>query len=132
MAESPPDIEALSLDDLKGLVLRHLEEIAALKSEILGLRAENARLKGLSGRPKIKPSGMDKKAAVRRQSKDGRKQARRGKRNARLVIDEARRLTVAAPPGSRFKGTEDYVILNHVIHRARVSRAPRITWFRIW
>ena len=43
-AESLPDIEALSLDDLKRLVLHLLEEKAALGAEILGLREEIARL----------------------------------------------------------------------------------------
>ncbi len=83
MAESLPDIEALSLDDLKGLVLRQLEEIAALKSEIAVLREEIARLKGLKGRPKIKPSGMDKKAAERRRAKEGRKAERAAARRTR-------------------------------------------------
>ncbi len=129
VSDSPPDIEAPSLDDLKGLVLRQLEEIAALKSEIAGLREEIARLKGLKGRPKIKPSGMDKKAAARRRSKEGRKQARRGKKNARLVIDEERRLAVEAPPGSRFKGTEDYVVQDLVIrpHTVRYCRERWLT-----
>ena len=72
MAESPPDIEALSLEDLKRLVLQFLEEIAALKSEIAALREEIAHLKGLKGRPKLKPSGMEKKAAERRKTKEGR------------------------------------------------------------
>ena len=63
MADSPPDIEALSLDDLKRLVLQLLEEVARLRAENAALREEIARLKGLKGRPKIKPSGMEKKAA---------------------------------------------------------------------
>ena len=57
MAESLPDIEALSLDDLKRLVLHLLEEKVALRAEIMGLREEIARLKGLKGRPKLKLSG---------------------------------------------------------------------------
>ncbi len=58
MAESLPDIEALSLDDLKRLVLHPLEEKVALRAEIMGLREEIARLKGLKGRPKLKLSGV--------------------------------------------------------------------------
>ncbi len=127
VSDSPPDIEALSLDDLKGLVLRQLEEIAALKSEIAGLREEIARLKGLKGRPKLKPSGMDKKAAARRKAKEGRTQARRGQKNARLVIDEERRLTVEAPPGSRFKGTEAYVVQDLLV-RPYTLRYQRERW----
>ncbi len=127
MVESLPDIEALSLDDLKRLVLHLLEEKAALGAEIKGLREENARLKGLKGRPKIKPSGMDKKVAERRKAKEGRKQARRGQKNARLVIDEERRLAVEAPPGSRFKGTEDYLVQDLLI-RPHTVRYRRERW----
>ena len=129
MAESPPDIEALSLDALQRLVLRQLEEIAALKSEIAALREDNARLKGLKGRPNIKPSGMDKTVAERRQSKKRRKQARRGQKIARLVIDEERRLTLQAPPGSRFKGSEAYVVQDLVIrpHTVRYRRERWVT-----
>ena len=60
MAESLPDVEALGPEDLKGLVLQLLEEVAALRAETAVLREEIGRLKGLTGRPKIKPSGMDK------------------------------------------------------------------------
>ena len=129
MAESPPDIEALSLDALQRLVLRQLEEIAALKSEIAALREDNARLKGLKGRPNIKPSGMDKTVAERRQSKKRRKQARRGQKIARLVIDEERRLALQAPPGSRFKGSEAYVVQDLVIrpHTVRYRRERWVT-----
>jgi hypothetical protein len=129
LAESPPDIEALSLDDLKRLVLRLLEERAALKSEIAGLREDNARLKGLKGRPKIKPSGMDKTAAERRQSKERRKQARRGQKTARLVIDQERRLALQAPPGSRFKGSEACLVQDLVIrpHTVRYHRERWVT-----
>ncbi len=43
MADSPPDIEVLSLDDLQRLVLRQLEEIAALKSDLKACRERPTR-----------------------------------------------------------------------------------------
>ncbi len=60
MAESLPDFEALGPEDLKRLVLQLLEEVAALRAENAMLRDEIARLKGLTGRPMIRPSGMDR------------------------------------------------------------------------
>jgi hypothetical protein len=127
VAESLPDIEALSLDDLKRLVLQFLEEIAALKSEITALREEIAHLKGLKGRPNLKPSGMEMKAVGRRKTKEGRKQARRGKKNARLLIDEERKVKAEAPAGSRFKGYEDYVVQDLVV-RPHTVRYRRECW----
>ncbi len=124
MAESPPDIEALDLDGLKKLVVEVLEENAALRVENAALREEIARLKGLKGRPQLRPSGMDEKAAERRKTKERRKQARRGKKNARVIIDEERILKGEVPPGSRFKGYEDYVVQNLVVrpHNVRYRR----------
>ncbi len=90
--------------------MRRLEENARLRAENVGLREEIARLKGLKGRPKIKPSGMENKAAERRKTKERRQQARRGKKNAQLRINEERILVAEVPPGSRFKGTETYVV----------------------
>ncbi|MCP4932918.1 MAG: hypothetical protein GY927_01645, partial [bacterium] len=65
MAESPLDIDALDIAALKALILDLLEQGVARDGEIAALREENRRLKGLSGPPNIKPSGMDKKARSR-------------------------------------------------------------------
>lgn len=127
MADSPRDIEALDVGELKELVLRLLEEGAALRAENAALRAEIARLKGLKGRPQLKPSGMDKKAAARAKAKAGRKQARRSRGAKRLVIDEERVIAAPAPPGARFKGYEDYLVQDLVI-RPHVLRLRRERW----
>jgi hypothetical protein len=119
MAGSPPDIEGLGLDDLKRLVVELLEENAALREEI-------ARLKGLKGRPKIKPSGMEEASARGRGGK-GAKRGRRGGKLARLVIDEERIVEAQAPAGSRFKGYEDYVVQD-LIMRPHVVRFRRERW----
>ena len=59
MSGTLPDVEGLGLDDLKKLVLKLLEENAALRAEVAALRAEVARLKGLNRRPPITPRGLD-------------------------------------------------------------------------
>ena len=41
-------------------MLQLLEDVVALKAENAALREEIARLKGLKGPPKLKPSGMEK------------------------------------------------------------------------
>ena len=87
MAGCLPDIEALAPDDLKGLVLQLLEDVVALKAENAALREEIARLKGLKGPPKLKPSGMEKATEPARAE---RKAGRRGGKIDRLVIDEER------------------------------------------
>jgi hypothetical protein len=56
---APADIDGLSLATLKALVVQLLSKVAEQERLIAELRQENARLKGLSGRPRIKPSGME-------------------------------------------------------------------------
>ena len=57
----------LSNDELRRLVEQLLDEVATLRERVCeleaenaALREENARLKGHKGRPKLKPSGMEK------------------------------------------------------------------------
>lgn len=126
MAGSRADIDALGLEGLRTLVVQVLEENAALQAENRALREEVARLKGLKGRPKLKPSGMDKKAAARDKAKRGRKQARCKRGAKRLVVDEERIIKTPHPAGSVFKGYEDYivqeVVLKHLVVRYRRER----------
>ena len=57
MTELTRAISELGLEALKALLVQALEEVARLKAENAKLREELARLKGLKGRPKLKPSG---------------------------------------------------------------------------
>ncbi len=126
MAGSPPDIDGFSLDDLKVLVLQLLEENAALRAEVAVLGAEIARLKGLKGPPKIKPSGMDKATDPKPAGRMGKRRGR-GEKLSRLTIDEERIVKVEVPDGSRFKGYEDYVVQDLIL-RPHVVRYRRQRW----
>ena len=56
MTSAPPlDLDALSLDELKKLVVQLLRRVAVLEEENQRLRAEVARRKGLPKRPKLAP-----------------------------------------------------------------------------
>src|SRR3954466_9844135 len=56
----PADLDTLALTELKAFVVRLLGKVAALEQTVAAPRAEIARLKGLKGRPVLKPSGMEK------------------------------------------------------------------------
>ena len=126
MTGSLLDVDSLGVEDLKRLVLVLLEEIAVLKVGNAALREEIARLKGLKGRPNIKPSGMEKQSQAK--AKPGRRKGRRRRpKGARLCIDEDRVLEAGAPAGSRFKGYEDFIV-QELIVKPRVIRYRRERW----
>src|SRR4051794_6119627 len=61
MSSAPPlDLDALSLADLKKLVVQLLTRVAVLEEENQRLREEIARLKALPKRPHLAPGSMDK------------------------------------------------------------------------
>src|ERR687897_1093 len=116
---------ACSPGELRRLVAELLAEVARLRDENAALREEIARLKGLKGRPKIRPSGMER-AAPERTLGTKTKRSKRGT-TAKRVVHEERVLAIGAPPGSRFKGYEDIVVQDLRLE-ARVIRYPRQRW----
>ena len=125
MAGSIADVDDLSVDDLKRLVFQLLEKVVALEAENAALREGMARLKGLKGRPKIRPSGMETATDPKPKGGEAKKRRRRGGRE-REITDE-RVITVDAPPGSRFKGHESYVVEDLVVRPATI-RYRRERW----
>src|SRR3984893_10890455 len=113
MAESPPDIDGLA-PELKSFVVQLLEENAQLKADMAALREEIARLKGLKGRPQIKPSGMEKSTEA--QPKGKRKPGRRGAKRPKLTINETKIIKVeSVQAGARFKGYEDFIVQDIIV-----------------
>ena len=119
----PPDLDRLSPDDLKNLVLKLLEEVAELRRTVAAQRDEIARLKGGPERPNIKPSGMDRATEPKPSpAVDGRHQ--KGSKTSKLSIHEERTIKLEAPPqGARFKGYTDYVVQDLMIR-------PHVVKFR--
>lgn len=106
------DTGDLSNAELRALVVALLGEVVDLKRTVAAQCDEIAHLKGLKGRPDIKPSGMEQATSDRLKG-TGRGIGRRGKKPLPRVAIEDR---VLAP---RFL-------------MARASRDMRISSPRIW
>lgn len=119
-------LSALSRGDLEALTERLLAENAALQQAIAEMRAEVATLKGVKGRPKLKPSGMENATGPKPTGKEGLRGAR-GRKTDRLTIDEDRIVAAAVPAGSRFKGYQDFLVQDLVL-RPHVTRLRRERW----
>ena len=124
-----PDLTGLSADELRPLVVSLSGTVAKLEAQVIALTEENARLKKLNGRPKLKPSGMEKGtdpgAAVapgpRKPRRKGRRRAKTPPKSARLIVDEDRIIPLTPGPGWRFKGYKRYTVQDLVIE-VRVVR----------
>ena len=115
MATPPnvPDIDGLSVRELKALVIALLGKVAWLEEKVAAQAEEIARLKGLKGRPDIKPpkkpSGMDK-ATEKRLEREWREKQRRGAKKPSVPVEERVIVAEAIAPGARFKGYESFTV----------------------
>ena len=123
---SPPDnFDELSSSQLRDLVLKLFSKLAEVERVIADQREEIARLKGLKGRPDIKPSGMDKGTEPAKRDKS-KKRPGRGKIRPRVIVED-QTLSAAVPPGSRFKGYVCYLVQDLVL-TVRAIRYRRERW----
>ncbi len=121
----PPELSSLSRAELEARFVELLGELAELKAMLAAQRDEIARLKGLKGRPSIKPSGMEKNTDPGRPGTGGKRRGR-GKVTPRVKV-ETEVLRAPHPPGSQFRGYEPYDMQDLVI-TARAVHYRRERW----
>jgi hypothetical protein len=107
----PPSLSDLSRAELEARLIELFGKVAALEKIVGEQREEIARLKGLKGRPAIKPSGMDKATEPAKKEKP----RCRGKVTPRVSIDDLVVKATAVPEGSCFKGHEPFLVQDLVI-----------------
>jgi hypothetical protein len=118
-----PNLEDLSAAELRSLVVSLLETVAQLEARVAALTEENTRLKGLKGRPNLKPSGMEKGTdpSPAASGKTDRPQRRPGPpKSARLIVNEDRVVPLSPQPGWQ-KGFKVYTVQDLVLE-TRVVR----------
>src|SRR3954466_4841169 len=124
----PADLDARSLSDLKALVIALVVKATELERTVAAQRDEIARLKGLKGRPQIKPSGMEKASQAPTQERAAGKRRRKRAKSADLTIHEERIIKAGpVPPGSRFKGYQTFLVQDLLL-RPHVVRLRRERW----
>src|SRR3954447_3244939 len=119
-------LSGLPRAELEALTERLLAENAALRRAVAELRAEGAGIKGVKGRPELKPSGMEKGTEPGPPGK-GRGGGAKTSKAERLAVDEERVIAAEVPAGSRFKGYEDFLVQDLVL-RPHVVRLRRERW----
>jgi hypothetical protein len=109
----PLSLSGLSRPELEALLVELFGKVAALEGLVGEQREEIARLKGLKGRPTIKPSGMDKATEPAKPAKQETRRFR-GKVTPRVSVED-RVVQAVVPEGSRFKGHEPFLVQDLVI-----------------
>jgi hypothetical protein len=125
-----PDLDALSVDELKKLVVQLLVEVTALREENRQLREDIARLKDLPKKPQLAPGGMDKASELDRRARTRQARRQRHKRQSGRrtpPVTEERTLVIEAPAGSRRRGFEPFTVQDLIL-TPQVIRFRRERW----
>src|SRR3954453_5464821 len=125
-----PDLDTLSLDELKKLVVHLLARGSAQDEEIQQLRGETARIKDLPKKRKLAPGGMDKATEPnkRARTKEARRQRRKRQSGRRPPpVTTERTLVIEAPAGSRRRGFEPFIVQDLLL-TPQVIRFRRERW----
>jgi hypothetical protein len=110
------------------LVRQLLDLIGHLQNRIQELEDEILRLKGLKSRPTIAPSPLETPPRPPRDPGQKRPGSAKRLKTAQLTITDEVVVPLAdPPPGSTFKGYEDFVVQDLII-RPRVIRYRRERW----
>ena len=103
-----------------------LGRVRDLERQVAARDAEIARLKGLKGRPNIRPSGMEQGSKSPPDPPAGPRRGG-GNKTSRRTIHEDRVVKADVPPGSRFKGYQTFVVQDLIL-RPHVLRLRRECW----
>ena len=121
----PSNLSDLSRAELEALLVELSGRVVTVEQVVGAQREEIARLKGLKGRPTIKPSGMDNATEPPKPGKKGKRRFR-GRVAPRVGIED-QVVKVAVPEGSRFKGYEPFLVQDLVIS-AKATCYQRERW----
>jgi hypothetical protein len=122
----PASLSDLSRPELETLLIELFGKVAALEKIVGEQREEIARLKGLKGRPSIKPSGMDKATEPAKFVKKEKRRFR-GRVTPQVIIEDQVIKAAAVPEGSWFKGHEPFLVQDLVIS-AKATCYQRERW----
>ncbi len=119
------NLSDLTRPELEALLLELFGKVSSLEAKLGEQREEIARLKGLKGRPVIKPSGMDKGTEPPKPAGHVKRRFRGKVKPFVEIKDEVIRADI--PPGSVFKGYESFEVQDLVIS-AKATRYLRERW----
>ena len=120
-AELPLGDQTETVDRLLALCHEQREQLTLQAEQIQQLKDEIAVLKGEKPRPTIKPSGLNKSPPDRSTEGDEKPPRKRGKpsrkktENLEIHQEQVIEPEVPLPPGTEFKGYEDYVVQELVV-----------------